>query len=156
MMIPKFNSKETSPVRLLIDSVLGNQDPRPSWVFMFFDMRTGTADLTAKTARKYFIFSFLIFILATSSGCVGGSEKWNRELDVREQELLKQRRSATSVNEINQTDERIDMLGHKNGIFIPHDGENQTEFRKPAFDEERERAVNDSIDRELEALNRKK
>ena len=155
MMIPKLKSKETSPIRLLIDSALGNQDSRPSWVFMSFNIR-GTADLTAKTARKYFIFSFLIFILATSSGCFGGPEKWNRGLDVQEQELLKQRRSATSVNEINQIDEAIDMLGHKNGIFIPHDGENQTEFRKPAFEEERERAINDSIDRELEVLNRKK
>lgn len=80
---------------------------------MSFNMRAGTADLTAKMAREYFIFSFLLFILATSSGSVGGSEKWNRELDVQEQELLKHRRSATSVNEIDQIDEAIDMLGHK-------------------------------------------
>lgn len=81
--------------------------------------------------------------------------KWNRELDLLEQEMLKQRRSATSNNEIIQIDKSIHSLGYETGIFDLDNGEDQTEFRKLAFDEERERAINDSIDRELEILNRK-
>lgn len=113
-----------------------------------------------KKARVYTVFFLLI--LASFSACATPKEHWDRESDLQEQALLKRRRSATSAEELKNIDEEIDLLKYKrNGVDSlfnvgPSPEEEHTKVQTPLFGEEKQRAVNDSVDKELERLNTKR